>query len=661
MVVTVTEGAGWQAVVRRVGAAGLVMLVVALGVAGVAGVAGAPPASALLTTSSGALLDPLLQQALAAAGPTDQLEVAAVLPAAPGAGDLALLRTTGAAIGGFEHLPMAAARGTSTEIYALAALPLVQSLWLNVPVEEALNETTAQIQADAVWAEPRPAPEPTGFTGRGIGVATIDSGIDGTHAGVHYPEITVQNVRPVGFKDVGFDDSEWSPAVEDVPVTDVTSGHGSHVAGIIAGRGTAAGDYKGVAPGADLIGLGASDGAEMLTILQSYDWIIDNKDRYGIRVINNSWAHSEPQVPYLDGNALDKASKAAVDAGIVVVFAAGNAGKDGDTFNNYARNDWVVSVGSVNKNGVPSSFSSRGNATHHPTVVAPGEYVASVRATAGPVSQANATPFDFTDPASPRMVPPDQWPYYTVKTGTSMATPHVAGVVALVLEANPNLTPAQVKHVLASSAVPVAGCAVEDCGSGTVNALAAVRAAQAAANQPPVAALTAAPTSGAAPLAVTFDGSGSSDPDGTVAAYRWDWEGDGAVDEVTSSSVVTHTFAAGAHRVRLSVVDDDGVASASVSVEVRASDPPVAAATAPKKGKSGQPVTFDASASSDPDGTIVAYEWDFGDGSPPVVTSSPVVTHTYAVTRATVFGWSVRVVDDAGVADATGSTIRITP
>ena len=638
---------------RRVAATGAALLLIAATLAGLGG----PTASAL----GGATVDPLLQQVLASASPGQSIEVAAVLPAPPSAGDLALLRATGASVGGFEHLPVAAVKGTPAVISAVAALPLVRSVWLNVPVEESLNETTRQLQADGAWAEPRPAPEPTGYTGRGVGVATIDSGIDGTHAGVHFPEITVQNVRPVGFKDVGFNASEWSPAIENLPVTDVTSGHGSHVAGIIAGRGTAAGSYRGVAPGASLIGLGASDGAEMLTILQSYDWIIDNKDRYGIRVINNSWAHSEPQVPYLDGNALDKASKAAVDAGLVVVFAAGNAGKAGDTFNNYARNDWVLSVGSVNKNGVPSSFSSRGNATHHATVVAPGEYVASVRATAGPVSQANATPFDLTDPASPKMIPPDQWPYYTVKTGTSMATPHVAGVVALMLEANPALTPAQVKTILATTAVPVAGCGTVDCGSGMVNALAAVRAARGAANQPPVAQLAATPTSGAAPLTVTLDASGSSDPDGTVTSYRWDWEGDGAADGTTAGPVVAHTFAAGAHHPRVTVVDDDGVASASVSVEIRASNPPVASASAPTKAKSGVNVTFDASASNDPDGAIVAYEWNFGDGSPVVTTSSPTVTHAYAVTRATVFGWSVRVIDDTGAADGAGASIRVTP
>lgn len=638
---------------RRVGAVAKLLVAVGLALGGLT----LPTARA----TGGAFLDPALQTALAAAAPTDQLQAAAVLPSAPTAADLSVLRATGASVGGFEHLPLAAVMGTPAQFAALAALPLVQSLWFNVTLEEALNESTVQIQADRAWVEPRPAPEPTGFTGRGIGVATIDSGIDGTHAGVHFPEITVQNVRPVGFKDVGFNQNEWTPAVEGLPVTDVTSGHGTHVAGIIGGRGIPGGSYRGVAPGSHLIGLGASDGAEMLTILQSYDWIIDHKDQYGIRVINNSWAHSDPQVPYLDGSALDKASKAAVDAGIVVVFAAGNAGKGGDVFNNYARNDWVISVGSVNKNGVPSSFSSRGNATHHATVVAPGEYIASTRATAGPVSQANATPFDLTNPASPRVLPVEQWPYYTVKTGTSMAAPHVSGVVALMLEANPLLTPAQVKQILMTTATPVAGCAVQDCGSGLVNALAAVRGARAAANQPPVAALSSSASAGAAPLTVTLDASASSDPDGSISAYRWDWDGDGSIDSTSTAASVSHTFAAGVHRPRVSVVDDKGLASASVSVEIRASNPPTASATAPKNGKSGQAVTFDASGSTDPDGSIVAYEWNFGDGSPVVTTTAPTIARAYSASRPTVMGWAVRVIDDAGVSDATGGSIKITP
>lgn len=662
VVVTMTED---RPVGRRErGTVAVIAACLAVVLAGSSGTAGALGLTGLVEPvldDVTAVLDPALEDVLESAAAGEVIEVAVVLPAVPTSADLQLLAATGASVGGFGRLPIAAVAGTPTQIEAVATLPLARSLWLNVTLEESLEQSTERIQARAVWDEPRPAGQPHGYTGRGVGVAVIDSGIDGLHPGVPYPEVTVQNVRPVGFKDVGTGTPVWTSALEDVPVTDVTSGHGSHVAGIIAGRGTTGEQYRGVAPGAHLIGLGASDGLEMLTILQSYDWILAHADEYGIRVINNSWAHADPQVPYLDEHALDVASRTAVEEGLVVVFGAGNAGKAGDVFNRYARNDWVVSVGSVNKNGVPSTFSSRGSAAQHATVVAPGEFIASVRATVGVISQANATPFDLTEPTAPRIVPVDQWPYYTVKSGTSMAAPHVSGVVALMLEANPALTPAQVRGILVQTAVAVPGCAVEDCGAGQVNALAAVRAALDAADSPPVAALAAAPASGAAPLEVAFDASASADTDGSVVGYRWDWDGDGAVDAETSTPVAAHTFGRGVHRPSVTVVDDAGLASVPASVEVRASDPPVASATAPRTGRSGQPVTFDASASHDPDGTIVAYEWRFGDGVDVVVTTTPVVTHTYLVDRPTVFGWSVTVVDDTGGRDAVGGSLRTTP
>jgi PKD repeat protein len=203
-------------------------------------------------------------------------------------------------------------------------------------------------------------------------------------------------------------------------------------------------------------------------------------------------------------------------------------------------------------------------------------------------------------------------------------------------------------------------CPVAHCGAGYVNALAAVRGALAAVNAAPVAALTATPTSGAAPLAVTLDASGSTDADGVVAAFRWDLDGDGDVDRTTSTPATTHTYGRGVARPRVIVVDDDGVASSPVAVEVRASDPPVASATAPTKARSDTAVTFDASASSDPDGTIVSYRFTFGEGTT-VTSTTPVVTHTYSVNRPLTFGWTVTVTDDTGGSDATSGSLKVTP
>jgi large repetitive protein len=217
-----------------------------------------------------------------------------------------------------------------------------------------------------------------------------------------------------------------------------------------------------------------------------------------------------------------------------------------------------------------------------------------------------------------------------------------------------------VKDLLAGTATPIAGCPVAACGAGQVNALAAVQAALATGNAAPVAALTATPASGAAPLVVTLDASASSDVDGTVASYRWDTDGDGDIDAETAVPVLAHTYAAGVWAPTVRAVDDDGVVSAPVGVAVRASDPPTASATVPARAKSGQVVTFDASAASDSDGSIVSYHFTFGDGGS-VVSTSPAATHAYTVDRPLVFGWTVVVTDDAGVADATSGSIKITP
>ncbi len=277
------------------------------------------------------------------------------------------------------------------------------------------------------------------------------------------------------------------------------------------------------------------------------------------------------------------------------------------------------------------------------------------------MTDANSTPFDLTDPNAPRVVPAQWTQYYTVALGTSMAAPHLTGTVALMLEANPSLTPDQVAQIVASTATPMPGCSIANCGSGYLNALAAVQASIAARNHAPVAALTATPASGAAPLNVTLSAAGTTDQDGdAIASYRWDFEGDGASDLTTTTASVTHTYAAGVYHPSVVAVDARGLASAPVAVEVRSADPPNAAASVPKHGKSATAVAFDASASTDPAGSALVYRFDFGDGTS-TTTSSPSASHAYAVVRPSVFVWTVTVTNAAGVSDAVSGTIKITP
>jgi serine protease AprX len=628
---------------RVLAAVAIVVLLVPGGMAWQSAATGSPLAPL-------AYVDPVLTEALAAADPSTPLQAVAVYPTRPGPVELAALDATGVTAVPFRSLDMVAVEGTASQLLAVAGLSGVASLWGNHPLDSVLSESRPLIQADAVHAE-------LGVTGAGVTIAVLDSGIDGLHPDLDFGTKTIQNVKLLGHKSLSRDPLL---TLENVENTDTTTGHGSHVASIAAGNGAASGGlYEGVAPGAALVGLGAADGVEMLTALAGYDWLLEYHDEYGIRVLNNSWA--DGTIAYDERDPLNVASFEAYEAGIAVVFAAGNDGQaSGNVFNRYAWPWWVVSVAGADKLGQPATYSSLGDDVHHPTVTAPGSFIAAARASTGVVSGANSSPFDLTDPLQPRTIPVELTPWYRYGLGTSMSAPHVAGVAALMLEANSSLSPADVKRILADTAAAMPGCPPAACGSGLVNARAAVEAARQAAAHPPVAALSPDPAQGAAPLTVALDASASSDSDGAVVGWRWDLDGDGTFELDTASPVVEHVYAAGAWHPAVIAMDDDGLTSAPASAEVRASNPPVAVASAPSHGKSGAAITFDAAASSDPDGTIVAYRFVFGDGSE-VVSTSPVVAHAYTVARPSRFAWAVVVTDDAGVSDAVGGTVKITP
>jgi chitodextrinase len=140
---------------------------------------------------------------------------------------------------------------------------------------------------------------------------------------------------------------------------------------------------------------------------------------------------------------------------------------------------------------------------------------------------------------------------------------------------------------------------------------------------------------------ITFDGSGSSDPDGTIVSYDWDF-GDG-----NSGAGVgpTHTYTvAGVYTVTLTVTDDDGASSScTTTASIEANLPPICDAGGPYFGDEGMPLQFDGSGSSDPDGTIVAYDWDFGDG-----TTGTGVTPSHTYTLSGLYVVTLCVTDDDG-------------
>ncbi len=173
-------------------------------------------------------------------------------------------------------------------------------------------------------------------------------------------------------------------------------------------------------------------------------------------------------------------------------------------------------------------------------------------------------------------------------------------------------------------------------------------------HRPPIASFTNIPTTGAVPLVVTCDASASSDPDGTIASYSWEF-GDG---QLGTGVTITHTYATmGTFTVKLTVTDNSGAASSTSKTIVaqQANQPPVASFTfTPTTGEAPLAVAYDASASSDPDGTIASYSWDFGDGQ---LGTGMTITHTYA-TMGT-YTIQLTITDNEGATSSTSKTITV--
>lgn len=361
-----------------------------------------------------------------------------------------------------KELPMAGAILTSAQVSTVAGWDGVESIYFNAPLKyfnyEAGKITGGHTVHDSLHLK-----------GNGYTVAVIDSGIDANHPDLEFGPKTIQNVKIAG--DLGLVGAGAN--LENVANTDTSSGHGTHVAGTVAGTGAAsAGDarrpnyYAGIAPEAKLIGLGVGEGINILFALEAFDYALANQQRYSIDVITNSWGSSSG--PYDPNNPINQASYEAYKRGMVVAFAAGNDGPDDDTLNPYAVVPWVINVGSGTKAGDLSGFSSRGVAGDfykHIDVVAPGSSICSTRA----IGTAVGALGPVVNPTYP-----DYTARYHCISGTSMATPFVAGTTALLLEANPELSPDQIESILMQSATPMPAYAYHQVGGGYINVLAAV-------------------------------------------------------------------------------------------------------------------------------------------------------------------------------------------
>jgi serine protease AprX len=352
----------------------------------------------------------------------------------------------------------------------LAQSPSVGHLSLDRAIVGAVDHTGAAVGAPFVRQE-------LGVDGSGVGVAVIDSGITSWHDDLADAALTTARVdRFVDFVDGRTD------AYDDY-------GHGTHVAGIVAGDGyDSSGGRVGIAPGAHIIALKALDanGAGRISdVIAAIDYAVQHKGELNIRVINLSVAAGVFE-SYND-DPLTLAAKAAVSAGIVVVAAAGNNGRSAAGTPQYGgitapgNAPWVLTVGASSHMGTAdrsddtmASFSSRGpgqiDYTAKPDLVAPGVGIESLSVPDSLLYSVDA-PYLLSGTIA---MPP--FPYLSL-TGTSMATPVVSGTVALMLQANPSLTPNEVKAILQYTSQPYPGYDALTEGAGFLNAEGAVELA----------------------------------------------------------------------------------------------------------------------------------------------------------------------------------------
>lgn len=377
------------------------------------------------------------------------------------------------------RLPIAFATLSAAQVREVASWPEARSLWHEDHKKPVLAESVPLIKADKV-ARGEGLKRP--YTGAGVNVAVIDTGVDSSH-----PDLPM-GTKVRSFAVVG-DAFEREPMViAETPTVD-TYGHGTHVSSTVGGLGTASGGkFKGVAPGSVIYSFKTDVGAFLLDsyILGCFDWMLAHPEE-NIRVSSNSWGGGDGE-DYDPDNPINVAFKWLYDAGINVVVAASNSGGP-NTLNTHATSPWVVSVAAGTKSLGLASFSSRGrfadtdndpNTTmdinwdrkraqknetgvYRPTVTAPGEDILAAKSTQAVVMASG------TDPENP---------FYTFASGTSMATPHVAGVVALMLEARPGLKPQHVIDILEGTADDMPAYEIFEVGMGHLDAHEAVRAAE---------------------------------------------------------------------------------------------------------------------------------------------------------------------------------------
>lgn len=384
----------------------------------------------------------------------------------PTPADVTQLQTIGI-LGGtkYEVIPVIAVTATKSQLIEVSRMPTVRSIYGNRTIEFNTDPYLVKTGVDQVSSDEDLIVHNSGrpVSGRSVTVAVLDTGVNALHNDL--VGRVVQNVRLVDSQSLPSGFSSPAP-IENLTNTDLVSGHGTFVAGIIAGNGSSSGGfYDGVAPGANILGLSAGD-YNLTHVLAGFDYVLKHQQTYNVRVINCSFS---AETIYDAHDPVNIATKMLRDNGVSVVFSAGNKGDSSGTINPYAQAPWTIGVGSTNKNGQISVFSSRGVfAKSGPTIVAPGESIVSLR------SLPSMTGVFGIAGADQNRLTTSELPYYTTASGTSFAAPQVAGAIALMVQVNADLTPKEIKEILVRSATPSARSFANEAGAGMLNTYGAV-------------------------------------------------------------------------------------------------------------------------------------------------------------------------------------------
>lgn len=341
---------------------------------------------------------------------------------------------------------------TEADYERLARDPAVARLDWAVPLEFHSLALPASAHHSLTRAAPRAGTGAGSDAGAGVTVAVVDSGIDAAH-----PDLLGRVRANVQLRDGRF-----------LPAADDADGHGTHVAGVIGARHER---YGGVAPGVDLVGVDISGRFTTASAILAYDWLYTHREEHDIRVVVNAWGRVGQGETYDPADPELRAIDRLVAAGVVVLFSASNRGPGPGTLSVEAMDPHVITVGATDAAGQLMDYSSRGPvavppgsadaAWVKPDVVAPGDAVAGPRS------------------ARTLMREGDPDPLHTVYGGTSQAVPHVGGIVARMLQAQPDLLPHEVARILRETAIDLGAPGLDaETGWGLVDARDALAAAK---------------------------------------------------------------------------------------------------------------------------------------------------------------------------------------